>query len=137
MIFKFSEALSLAFHAVVLLSESGSKKMLVKDMAQKMGVSENHLSKVVQRLVKTGIFESSRGRNGGVSLAKKPEEILLFEIYEAIEGPIKLNFCLFKKPICSGGICIMGDFLKLTNKMFLEHLKNTKVSDLKGVFLNF
>ena len=62
------------------------------------------LAKIVSQLYVAGILQTSRGARGGVSLARKPEEISLLEVVEAIDGPIMLNEC-----VSSNGVCVFGD----------------------------
>ncbi len=129
-ILKLSNAVSLAFHSVITISENGDNFLSVKDIAQKLNVSENHLSKVMQRLVKTSILKSERGANGGFSLGRKPENITLIQIYETIEGPFIPSNCLFLKDMCPRKACIMGNLLSSVNKIVFRYLSATKISDL-------
>ena len=57
-------------------------------------VSESFLSKVLQRLVHTGMVTSHRGTGGGFCLKELPEKITLLDVIESIEGPLELNVCL-------------------------------------------
>lgn len=54
---------------------------------------ESFLSKVLQRLVWSGLITSRRGGRGGFELAISPKQISVLRIVEAIDGPIHLNFC--------------------------------------------
>ena len=47
----------------------------VLDISRAYGISTNHLSKVARLLVQNGFVKAIRGRNGGLQLAKTPEEI--------------------------------------------------------------
>ncbi len=132
--FQFSEALAIGLHAIAYIKDSQGKRVLIKDMAREMGVSAHHLSKVVNRLVKAGILESARGRNGGITLSKDSGDKRILEIYEAIEGSIVPRVCLFKNPVCRTGSCILGDLLKDSVAMFMGYLSNTRISDLPGIF---
>lgn len=122
-----SEAASLAIHAVVLIA--GSEKLVnVNKIAAATESSKNHLAKVMQRLVKSGLVSSTRGPAGGFVLKKSAEEITLYDIYFAIEGPIELQDCPLDRPICPFDKCIMGGIIhKLTND-FKKYLMDSKVS---------
>lgn len=125
---KISEAASLAFHAMYLLSKSGGKKLSTIPMAKKLNVSADHLAKVMQRLVSAGFVSSLRGPNGGFSLAQPASKITLMQIYEAIHGRFVPTCCLLKKPACSGGRCILGGLLCKVDQEISEHLKSTRLS---------
>lgn len=51
------------------------------------------LSKVLQVLARARLIVAHRGTSGGFALAKSPEQISLFTIVEAVEGPLQLNVC--------------------------------------------
>jgi len=55
------------------------------EMAASVGINASKLRKLLSLLGKSGIVKSDSGMLGGFSLARKPEEIHLQEIYCAIE----------------------------------------------------
>ena len=126
---KVSEAAIIALHSMVYLSVNMHKPASTKEISKHFEVSENHLSKVMQRLVKAELVESLKGPKGGFKLHKNCEDITFLEILEAIDGPIKQGCCLLGKKICDSSDCIMGDFLKKTNREVKEYFQNKKLSD--------
>lgn len=102
-----SEAASLAIHAVVLIAQSG-QRINVNQIAKATDASRNHLAKVMQRLGKQGIVESSRGPTGGFKLKRPATELTLYDIYESIEGPIEIEGCPLERPICPFEKCLMA-----------------------------
>ncbi|HBG48509.1 MAG TPA: Rrf2 family transcriptional regulator [Cyanobacteria bacterium UBA9971] len=127
-ILKISEAASIALHAMLILASKGNKLVSVKDIAGKLNISENHLSKVLQRLAKAGLVVSIKGNKGGFRLAKNPDTINFLEIYEAIDGKFKPSACLLNKPSCSHA-CIMGDLMNSINKQIEEYFSKTKLTE--------
>jgi Rrf2 family protein len=76
-----------ALHCTVLLTVLKSTGTLTgRALAQFHGVSESYLLKHMQALTKAGICESVPGPTGGYRLARKPREITVLDIVEAIEG---------------------------------------------------
>jgi Rrf2 family protein len=131
-VLKISDAVNLAFHAMLFLATDKSNGQLsVQEIAGRMGVSENHLSKVMQRLAKAGLVGSKRGPKGGFSLSKAPEEIRLLDIYETIEGRLVRQSCLLSRPICDGHCCLLGDLLGSLQDRVRDHLTSTTLEDVR------
>jgi Rrf2 family protein len=118
-IFSMSEAASIGIHSMVLIARAGSGINAVK-IAEVTGLSKNHISKVLQRLVKNDLLKSVRGPAGGFTLKKQPENISLLDVYESIEGSIEITDCPLNHEICGFDKCIMGT---VVNKMSMEFRK--------------
>ena len=122
------DAASIALHTMVYLGKHKGKIVSTNKIADKLKISENHLSKVLQRLTKIGMVTPTRGPKGGYSLAKDPKKISFLEIYEAIEGKFIPANCLLNVQICNGKNCILGNLLQKINKQVMDYLKKTKLS---------
>jgi Rrf2 family protein len=118
-IFAMSEAASIAIHSMVLIARSVAGINAVK-IAENTGFSKNHISKVLQRIVKDDLLKSVRGPSGGFMLRQDPKKISLLAIYEAIEGPMVITDCPFENEVCHFDKCLM---LNVVNKMALEFKK--------------
>ena len=76
-----------ALHCTVLLAVLKPTSTLPgRALAEFHGVSESYLLKHMQALTKAGICESVPGPTGGYRLARKPREITVLDIVQAIEG---------------------------------------------------
>ena len=128
-ILKISEAASLALHVAVILAAKPDELVPTKEFASMLQASEAHLSKVLQRLEKAGIVNSTRGPKGGFKLNKSGNEITLLEVYEAIDGELSTSNCLLNKDLCNGD-CIMGDLIEKLNMQVKNYLSNTKLDSL-------
>jgi Rrf2 family protein len=115
-IFSMSEAASIGIHSMVLIARAENGINAVK-IAEITGLSKNHISKVLQRLVKNDMLKSVRGPAGGFTLKKLPESISLLDVYESIEGSIEITDCPLAHDICGFDNCIMGS---IVNKMSIE-----------------
>ncbi|MEW6554875.1 MAG: Rrf2 family transcriptional regulator [Actinomycetota bacterium] len=136
-IMNISEAYSLALHAMAMVAASGEETPVTAHaIATRLEVSESHLSKVMQRLVRSGILGSSRGPGGGFSLNRPASEITLRDIYESVEGPLKLDDCLLGTHVCGekGKSCVFDDLINKVNGDFQHYLEHTSVERIKEVF---
>lgn len=131
---KVSEAASLGLHTMVLLADERGTPLSTREIANRLGVSESHLSKVLQRLVHAGLLQSVRGPGGGFTLAGRKGDATLLEVYEAIDGPMSGSRCLLGSPACAGDDCILGGALEDANKRIRDHLAGTRLSELTHVY---
>lgn len=129
---KVSEAASLALHTACVLAANPDKVITTTEIASALQVSENHLSKVLQRMAKVGLVKSIRGPKGGFMLNRLPDEVTLLEVYEAIEGPLAQTTCLLDRPVCVGQ-CILGSLLLNVNSQIRDYFASTKLSALSSL----
>jgi len=128
-ILKISDAAAIAIHTVVILDSAPEKLFSNKELSAMLEVSDNHLSKILQRLCKARIVESIRGPKGGFTLVDGGSNFTLLQIYEAIEGSLDISNCLLKKSFCTSG-CLLGDFLFSINNQFKDYFEKTRIADL-------
>jgi Rrf2 family protein len=130
---KISEAASLAMHALGYLANCEDGPVTSREIAARFKISEAHLSKVLQRLVKVELLRSARGPRGGFVLNRRPETVTLLEIFEAIEGRFEPNQCLLSSSICDGDDCILGKIVVDANTMLRARLEETTLIDVGAV----
>jgi len=127
-IVQLSEAATIGLHSMILIARS--KELInVNQMAEKTGASKNHLAKVLQRLVKANFLRSSRGPTGGFILKKKPEEITVLAVYEAIEGTIETDGCPMEQSICPFEKCLMGTIVQKVTDDIVTYFKKQTLKD--------
>jgi len=130
---KISEAASLGMHALGYLAKREDGPITSREIANRFEISEAHLAKVLQRLVKVELLRSVRGPRGGFILARSPESVTLLEIFEAIEGRFEPSQCLLSSVICDGDSCILGRILVEANNMLRARLEETTLVDVEAV----
>ena len=73
--------------AVDLAMQVGSAPIQAKAIARRQGIPARFLEQVLHAMKKAGLDTSQRGAQGGYILSKKPSEVSVAEILEALEGP--------------------------------------------------
>lgn len=73
---------------------AGGLPAQIKDISERQHISPRYLEQIFQKLKKVKILGSKRGPKGGYYLLRAPEEITLYEVITATEGPIELVFCV-------------------------------------------
>jgi len=67
---------------------------------QTQGTPQPFLIKIVPVLAAQGLVTTHRGARGGVSLARPPEAINLWQVVSAIDGPFVSNACTAEPSSC-------------------------------------
>ncbi|SFI71617.1 RrF2 family transcriptional regulator [Celeribacter neptunius] len=62
-------------------------------IAKATNASENHLAQVVHLLANEGYITTTRGRAGGITLARKPEGITIGEVFRHFEAGVPFAEC--------------------------------------------
>jgi Rrf2 family protein len=78
-------ATRLALYAVLELADQADKQLSRAEIAEKFGVSSNHLSKVMRELGKAGLVEAVRGVGGGYWFCGNAKRTTLMDIIEIFE----------------------------------------------------
>ncbi len=99
----FSATCNYALRASLYIASYQQKRPFVpiREIADNLGISFHFLTKILQVLTQKGLMVSFRGPHGGVSLAKKADEISLLEIVRAVEGDALFQRCLLGLEHCN------------------------------------
>lgn len=124
-----------ALRCLMYLGRTGDRIVTVGEVADRMAMSEDHLLKVVRRLVELGYVITVRGRKGGVRLAKAPAEINVGAVVRATEDNLALVPCFDPgdttcplTPACS-----LASTLDDALGAFFTSLQRRTLADLIGV----
>jgi Rrf2 family protein len=71
-----------------------------KEIADTYGIPLPLLSKVLQKLARSGFLRSEHGTYGGYRLARSAEAINALEVIRSIDGPIFLTSCFTGQRVC-------------------------------------
>ncbi len=73
---------------LTLAKRGRHEQLTIPEIAQMEGLSIPYASKLLAVLRKAGLVVAVRGRSGGFTIARKPEEITLYEVFLALGGPL-------------------------------------------------
>ncbi|MCI5643751.1 MAG: Rrf2 family transcriptional regulator [Peptoniphilus sp.] len=90
-----------AFRIVRYLAENEGTVVGAPQIAENEGVTKRFTLRILRKLNLAGITDAKRGSKGGYYLKKPKEDITLYDILIAIDGPIVINRCLQKDSYCS------------------------------------
>ena len=102
-----------------------------KEVSDGCGIPLPVLSKLLQKLGKTGFLVSEFGTNGGYRLARAPGLISALEVIRAIDGPIVLANCFTENAHCGhSGRCTVKRPLKKIHEAILRLLNSVSIEDM-------
>ena len=102
--------------------------MSVTELSRELKIPKPFLGSILQTLRRKRILRSFKGKRGGFSLARSPAKILLADIVQALQGPLKLNKCTTRS-----GLCPDSRHCPLKSK--LREFEQYIAAELKGVTL--
>lgn len=134
----FSKKCELGLQAVLFLSVKKQNVIVSAiEISQELKVPKEFVSKVLQILTDSGIVGSKKGKNGGFYLAKRPANIKLIEIVEAIDGLALFNTCVLGFPGCSvAEPCPVHEKWGKLREEAYKMLSEETLEQLKGKTLN-
>ena len=98
-----------ALRMLIYLASRPGRICTVSEVADAYRLSRNHLLKVALRLRRMGFIDTTRGRAGGIRLAKNPAEINLGVLVRGTEEDFSLVECMQG----SGGTCVISPVCRL------------------------
>lgn len=107
-----------------LAEHKGEGYIPLKDIAARQEISKKYLEIIVKKLVEGKMVVGQGGHGGGYILCRKPEEYLIGEILELMEGSFATVSCLTKDaPPCErAGKCktlpLWKEFDQLVHNFF-------------------
>lgn len=112
---------NLADYGVVLMCQMAKAPVDIHSafqLAQETGIPVPTVSKILGSLSKAGLLNSQRGLKGGFMMTRKPREVSMADIIEAIDGPIALTNCIEHSPgdCCFEAGCAMRPHWQAINE---------------------
>ena len=104
------------------------------EIGEAEGIAPGYVQQLMIRLVDAGLVRSHRGRAGGFTLARAPQEITVKEVILATEGAFELAPCVDLRLVCPRSeVCpahlLWARATTLVNDLF----EGTSIADLMVV----
>lgn len=96
---QLTEHTDLGLRVLMLLAAVG-EQLPASEIAERHRSSYSHVQKVIQSLQGAGFVETFRGRNGGVRLARSPDQIRVGDVVRALEPHFQMADCFRDAPQC-------------------------------------
>ncbi len=100
-------------------------------IAEEMLIPRSFLAKIISQLVIAGLIRTERGARGGVALAQSTDDISVYDVVVAIDGPINLNECTRDHDSCPfGDTCPIHQVWVESEAILVEKLKKSTLTNL-------
>ncbi len=110
---------------------AANRSVSAKDIAEAYRIPLPMLSKILQKLARTGLLVSEQGTNGGYRLARDAHEITALEVIRTIDGPIILTHCFTEHGECDQSeLCPVREPLRKVHEGILRLLSSITISDM-------
>ena len=121
----------IALKHFALCLQRNREAVSAKEVAESCGIPLPILSKLLQKLGKSGFLSSEYGTNGGYRLARDPRQISALEVIRAIDGPIVLANCFTEGAFCGhSGRCTVKKPLRKIHEGILKLLDSVSIEDM-------
>ena len=126
----FSRTVEYAMRAMVALAAGDGRPMTTRQIAETMKVPQSYLSKVLQSQVRAGLVHSTRGLRGGFVLAKKPEDLNMMDILNAVSPYKRIETCPLDQEGHSSELCPLHSRLDQAMAMVQEAFEGTTLAEI-------
>lgn len=123
-----------ALRVLIYLAHKG-ELATISEISDAYKVSENHLMKIVHGLAKQGYIATTRGKGGGMKLARPASEINLGAVVRSTEETLHVVECLadgYDGACKLAPNCRLKGALKDAHDAFFQHLDRYTIADLVG-----
>ena len=121
--------------ALMILSEEYAAKrpILISELAKKERIPKKFLEHILLELKNKGILYSKKGKGGGYSLSKKPEQISVGAVIRVLEGTLSPLPCLSQTAYHKCDEC--RDETTCAIRMVMKEVREATASILDGTSL--
>jgi Rrf2 family transcriptional regulator, nitric oxide-sensitive transcriptional repressor len=121
-----------SLRVLVFVATAPEGQATIAEVARAYAISENHLGKVAHLLGREGFLVNTRGRGGGLRLARAPRDLSVGRLVRATEGDALPAECFDgRRPACViAPVCRLGVVLARAMDAFYAVLDATTLQDI-------
>jgi len=124
-----------AVRSLCYIAKYAERVISVDELVKCMKIPRPFLRKILQKLCKARLLDSRKGKGGGFTLVKRPNEIRVIDLIEIFQGPVRLSEHVFKKKLCpSIKSCALKKKLDVIENYMISELGRITIGSLvKGI----
>jgi Rrf2 family protein len=109
------------------LALAGDRAASAKEISETYSIPLPILSKVLQKLGKSGFVSSVQGTNGGYRLSRDASLMSVLEVIRAVDGPVILTACFTHDKCDQSGSCTVKEPLRKVHEGILRLLESITI----------
>lgn len=117
---------------LMYLAGNPNRPHTTEEISEELGVSRDHLAKIVRRLATSGFIEARRGPGGGLRLTGEASAVHIGDVVRSLEAPYPIVECF----AAHGGNCSLSGRCRLKGRLiraeeaFLRDLNTASLADI-------
>lgn len=120
-----------ALRVLMYLGAENDTPATISDIATAHGISRNHVMKVVYELSQSGYILTTRGKGGGIRLARPPADINVGTLVRTTEKNLEIAECFGSNNSCPiTSACVLRKAFTHALEAFLAVLDDYWLTDL-------
>lgn len=128
-----SQSAGYATSALAFVAAMGGQPARVKAIAEACDIPTAYLAKIINVLAHRRLVTTQRGVGGGVLLARPPQDIMLFDICQALDDPLLQPRCMLGHAQCTHNrACPAHEFCVAHRAKLTEFLKSMSVAEVSA-----
>lgn len=129
---RLNQASDFALRILMLLADREAA-MTVDAVTNELNLVKSHVMKIVAKLARAGVLTSTRGRSGGISLARPIEAITIGEVVRVIEADFAVVECMRdgKSNCVFSSNCKLRGVMNNATRAFLQVLDQQTLQSIK------
>lgn len=120
-----------ALRILITLAVRAPERISTSTISRIYGLSEHHLAKVASELVRGNFVLSERGRGGGLTLARQPDQISIGAVVRCLMRADPVVECFGQNKSCKIiPVCGLRDPLRQAQEAFFKVLDRYSLDDV-------
>ena len=131
---RLTEYTDYTLRVLMYCAANPDRLVTIAELAERHGLSKNHLMKIVNDLARQGVIETTRGRGGGMRLLRDPTQIIVGEMVRSTETDFRLVECFDESAnACSlTPTCRLKRVFDAAMQAYFNELDGVTLADITG-----
>ena len=131
---RLAEYTDYTLRVLMYCAANPDRLVTIAELADRHGVSKNHLMKIVNDLSRQGVLQTTRGRGGGLRLLRQPADIRIGDVVRSSETDFRLVECFdASTDTCSlTPSCRLKGLFGAALQAYFKELDGATLADIAG-----